>query len=86
MSIVANFKRYWPWWVALVWLGAYELYALFVADVDIATAPEPQPGMTLSRLAWYAQRNWGGIAYLTTGIVVVLLVHFWLKNRVKPEA
>ena len=70
---LANLKKYWPWWVALYWLGMYELWAAFGKP------------LTLSRLAWTAEAAWPPISYLSTGVVLVLLIHFWRRNRVTGE-
>ena len=64
-----TFTRYWPWWVAVAWLLLYEGYAL------ATSAP------TLSRMVWRGQVAWPGLAWVATGVIVVLWVHFFIKVR-----
>ena len=74
MSVRDTLRKYWPWWVALLWLGGYELYAAFSENA-----------LTLSRMAWQAEVAWPPIAFVSTGVVLILLFHFWRKNRLKGE-
>jgi len=69
MKLGKTFTRYWPWWVALVFLGVYELLALF------------GPPVTLSAMVWQAQANFPALAIIVTVVVLVLLWHFFLQKR-----
>jgi hypothetical protein len=63
-------KRYWPWLVALVFLGVYELVAL---------AGQP---LTLSALVWHAYAVWPPLKWVVVIVVAVLLWHFfWQKPK-----
>lgn len=64
------FRRYWPWLIALFWLGGYELVALYHPDVT-----------TLSGLVWSARANFEGLVWLVTIPVLVLLWHFFWQPR-----
>lgn len=63
---------YWPWWVALFWLIAYELWALYRQSKDPVGAPR-----TLSYLATRAARRAPWTSVAVTVIVVVLVLHFY---------
>ena len=65
----ATWRRYWPWWIALGWLIAYEVVALATAHP------------TLSRMVWNGQASWPALVWVVTGITVVLWVHFFAKRR-----
>lgn len=75
MTLGPTLLRYWPWWVALLWLGGYELVAVFSGGRVT----------TLSRLAWTAEVSWPPVAHVSLGLVLILLFHFWKKNRLKDE-
>lgn len=57
---------YWPWLVAIVYLVAYELFA-------VATHRT-----TLSELVWRGTRDWSPLPYVVLVFVGVLFSHFWL--------
>lgn len=57
--------RYWPWAVAFAWLIGYELAAL------IGGWP------TLSQIATGASVAWWPLPIVATGLIVVLVIHFW---------
>ena len=70
--MIATLRRYWAWWIALLWLGAYELWALGMG------------GTTLSRMVWEADRALPALAWIVTGAAVILLVHFFWPFLSKP--
>jgi hypothetical protein len=74
IPIIGNFKRYWGWYVGLLWLLGFEMYAIFDAEQ-----------ITLSRMVWHAHINFEGLVYIVLIPVVVLLIHFFVPryNRVK---
>ncbi|HUU46369.1 MAG TPA: hypothetical protein VM118_11620 [Acidobacteriota bacterium] len=65
MSLRNNLRTYWPWWVALSFLGVYELVAL--------AGPAP----TLSALVWQASANNPWLDVIVIVVSLVLLVHFF---------
>jgi hypothetical protein len=65
-----TFRRYWPWWVPLIWMLVYECVAL------ATSAP------TLSELYWRAQDRAPYLPYIVIPFVAILIVHFvWKKWR-----
>lgn len=71
MKLGKTFARYWPWWLALGFLGVYELIAL---------AGQPK---TLSAMVWQAHGNFPHLAIIVTVVTLVLLWHFFIQ---KPPA
>lgn len=70
VNISRWFRRYWPWLIALFWLGGYEIVALVNPNVT-----------TLSGLVWSARANFEGLVWLVTIPVLVLLWHFFWQSR-----
>lgn len=63
------FKRYWPWLVALFFLGVYELIALFA------------PPNTLSAMVWAADAAFPALRWIILAAFVVLFWHFFYQRR-----
>jgi hypothetical protein len=63
-----TFTRYWPWWVAIVWLLGYEAYAVF--------APPP----TLSEMVWRASAAWPALPFVVLALLAILCLHFWVRR------
>lgn len=64
-----TWRRYWPWWVAILWLIGYEGVAL------VTDAP------TLSRMVWTAHANWSALSVVVAGLLIVLWFHFFVRRR-----
>lgn len=65
----AWYKRYWPWISALLFLGIYELVALF------------GPPITLSAMVWGASSAWEPLGGVVIVASVILLWHFFFQKR-----
>lgn len=63
-----TFRRYWPWWITLAWLLAYEVYS--VATKQTAT---------LSELYWQGQAAWAPLPFVVVPVVAFLMLHFVFK-------
>ena len=71
MARFVTFRRYWPWFLALIWLLAYEGWAIARHDWPA----------TLSHMVWRGQMAWPALVWVTTGVVVVLWLHFFVRRR-----
>jgi len=69
MTLGPWFKRYWPWLAALVFLGAYELVALW------------GPPNTLSSMVWLAYDGWPPLKWIVLIVFIVLFWHFFYQKR-----
>ena len=70
-------REYWPWWVALLWLVGYELYALVA---------RPWPGlMIITTLIvvtlWVHFFLWRDIVWLATGLILSGALAVYLRVR-----
>ena len=71
---MSTFKKYWPWWVAIIWLCIFEIYAL-ISPTQI----------TLSKMVWNAQYNFPGLTWIVLGASVILLLHFFVPKFSHPD-
>lgn len=67
-GLLAWYLRYWPWLTCLIFLGIYELVALF------------GPPVTLSAMVWGANKAWEPLAWVVVIAAVVLLYHFFFQK------